>query len=462
MMKNKVLWILFFGVLMAALDIAIVGPALPAIKTAFGVDERSLSWVFNVYVLMNLIGTPLMAKLSDRYGRRSVYVFDLALFAAGSAIVMLAPAFSFVIIGRAIQGLGAGGIFPVAAAVIGDTFPPEKRGGALGLIGAVFGLAFIVGPLVGGLLLLAGWHWIFAINLPIALVVGLLAWQALPTARHAVQTSFDWAGMATLTVLLGSLAFGLTQIDATDWAGSLSSWLVWPFLALAFVLLPVFMRVERRADDPILRPGLIATRQLRLASGIAFGSGLGEVAVLFLPSLAVAAFAVSESRASFMLLPLVVALFIGSPVAGRLLDKVGSRAVIIGGTALLTAGMLLLWLFGASLVIYYVAGVLVGLGLSSLLGAPIRYIMLNEVSVDDRAPAQAVATVFTSVGQLVGAASVGAVAASMGGAVAGYSAAYLTIGVISLILTVLAFGLKSRAAELATMKADQQPMGVAG
>ncbi len=371
-MKNKVLWILFFGVLMAALDIAIVGPALPAIKSAFEVDERLLSWVFNVYVLMNLIGTPLMAKLSDRYGRRAVYVVDLGLFAAGSAIVMLAPAFSFVIIGRAIQGLGAGGIFPVAAAVIGDTFPPEKRGSALGLIGAVFGLAFIVGPLVGGLLLLAGWQWIFAINLPIALVIGLMAWQALPTAQHPASAAFDWAGMATLTVLLGALAFGLNQIDATDLVGSFASLLVWPFLLLAAAMYPLFLRVEQRAADPILRPGLIATRQLRLASGIAFGAGLGEVAVLFLPSLAVAAFAVSESRASFMLLPLVVALFIGSPLAGRLLDRVGSRLVIIGGTALLTAGMLLLWLFGANLTIYYVTGVLVGLGLSSLLGAPIR------------------------------------------------------------------------------------------
>ncbi|GIK72847.1 MAG: MFS transporter [Chloroflexota bacterium] len=461
-MKNRVLWILFFGVLMAALDIAIVGPALPAIKAAFQVDERLLSWVFNIYVLMNLVGTPLMAKLSDRYGRRSIYVLDIGLFAIGSAMVMLAPSFAFVIAGRAVQGLGAGGIFPVAAAVIGDTFPPEKRGSALGLIGAVFGLAFIIGPLIGGLLLLAGWHWIFAINLPIALVIGVLAWRSLPTVERPELAAFDWAGMATLALLLGALAFGLNQIDATDLAGSLSSWLVWPFLLLAAALLPLFLHVEHRAADPILRPGLIATRQLRLASGIAFGAGLGEVAVLFLPSLAVAAFAVSESQASFMLLPLVVALFIGSPVAGRLLDKIGSRMVIIGGTALLTAGMLLLWLLGVNLVAYYVAGVLVGLGLSSLLGAPIRYIMLNEVGVDDRAAAQAVATVFTSVGQLVGAASVGAVVASMGGGVSGYSAAYLTIGVVALLLTVLAFGLKPRAIEMATMAVTPKSMGAAG
>ncbi len=149
-MRNKILALLFVGVLMAALDIAIIGPALPSIQATFGVDERALTWVFSIYVLMNLVGTPLMAKLSDIYGRRNIYVMDVALFGLGSAIVLVSPSFGVLLLGRAIQGLGAGGIFPVAAAVIGDTFPPEKRGGALGLIGAVFGLAFIVGPILGG------------------------------------------------------------------------------------------------------------------------------------------------------------------------------------------------------------------------------------------------------------------------------------------------------------------------
>jgi MFS family permease len=450
-MRNKVLWVLFFGVLMAALDIAIVGPALPAIKTAFAVDERSLAWVFNAYVLTNLIGTPLMAKLSDRHGRRLIYVLDIGLFAVGSALVMSAPSFPWVILGRGVQGLGAGGIFPVAAAVIGDTFPPEKRGGALGLIGAVFGLAFIVGPIVGGLLLLLGWHWIFAINLPIALVLGVAAWRMLPSAQRSVQTAFDWAGMIVLAVLLMALAFGLNQIDTADPLHSLRSLQVWPFLLLALGLLPLFLRVERRANDPIFRPGLLATRQLRLASALAFGAGLGEVAVLFLPSLAVTAFAVSESRASFMLLPLVFALFIGSPAVGRLLDQIGSRWVIVSGSGLLTLGMGLLGFYGASLWVYYAAGVFVGLGLASLLGAPIRYIMLNEVAVTERAAAQAAATLFTSIGQLVGAALVGAVIASMGGGLSGYSAAYLTIGVVALVLTMLAVGLKPRSAELQAM-----------
>ncbi len=190
---------------MAALDIAIVGPALPTIQQIFGVNERALAWVFTIYVLMNLVGTPLLAKLSDRFGRRTIYVLAVSLFALGSLLVVVAPvsAFWFVLLGRAVQGLGAGGIFPVASAVIGDTFPPEKRGSALGLIGAVFGLAFIIGPIVGGVLLLFSWRWVFAINLPIALVVILLAWRELPSARRKELLPFDWAGMATLAAGAG-------------------------------------------------------------------------------------------------------------------------------------------------------------------------------------------------------------------------------------------------------------------
>ena len=123
--RNRILTVLFIGVLMGALDIAIVGPALPAIQKQFNIDERSVSWIFGIYVLFNLIGSPLMAKLSDVISRRKIYILDIALFAAGSLIVSFSPNFAILLAGRAIQGFGAGGIFPVASAVIGDTFPEE-------------------------------------------------------------------------------------------------------------------------------------------------------------------------------------------------------------------------------------------------------------------------------------------------------------------------------------------------
>ena len=128
-------------------------PPLPSIESFFNINARSASWVFAIYILFFMIGTPLMAKLSDMYGRRSIYILDVTLFAIGSAIAAFSFSFEMMLLGRAIQGFGAGGIFPVASAFIGDTFPPEKRGGALGIIGSVFGFSAVIGPILGGLLL---------------------------------------------------------------------------------------------------------------------------------------------------------------------------------------------------------------------------------------------------------------------------------------------------------------------
>jgi len=459
--RNRLLLVLFIGVLMAALDIAIVGPALPTIRDYFGLDDRLATWLFTIYVLFHLIGTPLMAKLSDTFGRRSVYIADLLLFALGSVLVAVAPSYTILLIGRAIQGLGSGGIFPVASAVIGDTFPPEKRGSALGLIGAVFGLAFIIGPVIGGILLLFGWRWLFAINLPILVVVLIMAPPLLPTSRPETRYPFDWLGMLILGVILGALTYGLNHVDTADFRASLTSIQVWPFVTLAVILLPVFVLVEQKAADPIIHLRLFKSRQLTLASLLSMGAGVGESAVVFIPALAVATFAVSESTASFLLMPLVLALAVGAPLVGRLLDKAGSKLVIILGTTLLTAGMLALSLFSESWPLFFAATILIGLGLSALLGAPIRYIMLNEAPVEDRTVAQALITIFTGVGQLFSGASVGAIVASAGGGVAGYSAAYGIIGVVAILLLFLSTGLKSRAIEQATM-AENKSVQVSG
>jgi EmrB/QacA subfamily drug resistance transporter len=436
---------------MAALDIAIVGPALPTIRDNFAVGDRAVTWLFTTYVLFNLIGTPLMAKLSDTWGRRSIYLADIILFAIGSLTVAVAPSFAVVLIGRAIQGLGSGGIFPVASAVIGDTFPPEKRGSALGLIGAVFGLAFILGPIVGGVLLLAHWRWLFAINLPVALAVLVVAPPLLPNMPAPNRRPFDWAGMLVLALLLSFLTYSLTQIDTANFWASVTGLRVWPSFALALILLPPFLLLERKAADPVLHLHLFGSRQVALTSLLSFGAGLGESGVVFIPALAVAAFAVSDSTASFLLMPVVLALAVGAPIAGRMLDKSGSKIVIIIGTSLLALGIFLLSLFPENWVIFFAAGVLIGLGLSALLGAPIRYIMLNEAPLEDRAAAQGVITIFTGVGQLTSGALVGAVAASFGGGVIGYSSAYGVIGLAAVLMILLALGLKSREAEQATL-----------
>ncbi|PKM84443.1 MAG: MFS transporter [Firmicutes bacterium HGW-Firmicutes-11] len=441
---NKVLLVLFLGVLMGALDIAIVGPALTPIKDYFGAASRDMTWVFSIYILMNLVGTPIIAKLSDMNGRKKMYIASILLFSAGSLVVASAPSLSIVILGRAIQGFGAGGIFPVASAVIGDMFPPEKRGRALGLIGAVFGIAFIVGPVVGGVLLMISWQAIFLVNLPIAVLLLYLAVKYIPSSSPRKKVPFDWAGMIVLSIMLGSFVFGVNQLDTTDLISSIVSTKVLPYLVASILLLFFLIAIEKRSVNPIITPILFGSRQLKISHTLAFGAGFCEVSLVYLPMLAVASFSISPSGSSFMLIPSVLALSVGAPTFGRLLDKIGSKKVINFGTACLTVGMLLLAAFVSNWTMFFISTVIVGFGLSALLGAPIRYILLNETNEQHRGSAQGLMTIFTSTGQLISAAVIGAIIGSATNPVAGFSTAYLIIGVFSLALVLVSTRLKPK------------------
>lgn len=451
--RNQTLGVLFVGVLMGALDIAIIGPALPAIQAEFGLNPRQLPWIFSIYVLLQMISTPLMAKVSDFFGRRAIYILDVAIFASGSIVVAASHGtglWLMLLVGRAIQGFGAGGIFPVASAVIGDTFPPDKRGGALGLIGAVFGMAFLVGPVIGGLLLGFGWFWLFLINIPLAAGVIALSWRLLPHERVASSGSFDWLGMIVLGVALGTFTYGLNEFDPADAAASIARTSVWLPLVVSVVSWVALVVIERRAEHAVFPVHLFANRQLAVAFTLTAGAGLGEASTVFLPLLAVLSLGVTASVGSYLLLPLVIAMAVGSPLAGRLLDKMGSRTVILAGLVIMAAGLLGISQAGSSLAIFIVCSALIGLGLASLLGAPIRYITLNETTAEDRSSAQGMVTTFTSIGQLLSAALVGAVAASYGATAHGYDVSFLGIGIVTVILVVVALLLKGRAVEQAT------------
>lgn len=449
---RNILALLFAGVLMGALDIAIIGPALPAIREAFGIDDRAAAWMLSVYVLFNLIGTPLMAKLSDRYGRRGVYAAAVSIFGAGSLVVAIAPSYAMVLTGRAVQGFGAGGIFPVASAVIGDVFPPHRRGAALGLIGAVFGIAFLIGPVIGGVLLLFGWPWLFLVNLPIAMVVIVGALRLLPAGQTRKPRPFDVAGMVALTLGLVALSFGLNRLDAADLMASLLSPAVALLLAGAGVLAVLFVQLERRAADPIIRPGLFRSRQVAIASALGVGAGLTEASVVFVPALFVASFGVSTSRAAFMLIPIVLALVVGAPVFGRLIDRVGSRAVVLCSTGFIAVGMLTVAAFPTRLHVVYLAGFTIGLGMAGLMGSSLRYVMLHEVPADERGAAQGLLTVFISTGRLVGAAAIGAVIGSLPH-LRGFSTAYLIVALLMAMLFALSTGLRSRDDERVKLRA---------
>lgn len=427
---------------MGALDIAIVGPALPALQAHFGVDSRALSWIFNIYILFSLVGAPLMSKLSDRYGRRAVYLSDIALFALGSALVAASPSFPVLLAGRAVQGLGAGGLLPVASAVIGDTFVPARRGPALGLVGAVFGVAFLLGPLLGGVLLQFDWRWLFLVNLPVAAAVFWQASLVLPGVRDPEQRPFDALGAGLLIIALTCVAWTVSELEVLTLPSSFFSAEILPFFVLALVAAALFWKVENQAADPMLHPDLFRSRELRVVGCIAAGTGLAEAGMVFLPALAVTALGVQDFTASFMLLPLVLAMMVGAPAAGMLLPHRGARQVIQVGLFLVVCGLFVFGIPALTIETFYLAGTLVGIGLAALLGAPLRYVVIRETPQPQRGAGQGLLTLCLSIGRIAGAAALGGFAASGQGAAEGYRTALVTVGVVISLLILLSFRLK--------------------
>jgi MFS family permease len=451
--ETVTLAVLFVGVLVAALDIAIVGPALPAIRDTFAVGPRWLPAAFSVYVLFYLIGTPLLGKRSDARGRRRVFVESLAVFAGGSLLAAAAPSFPLLLVGRAIQAFGAGGLLPVAAAVIAETVPLERRGRTLGLIGATFGVAFLLGPLLGGLLLQWSWRWLFLVNVPVAL--GLIAAGArlLPRAQRAERPRFDALGATLLAILLAALVAGIGQLDMRELAASVQSLGVWSCFALIVVLVPALWAVEKRAADPVLAPAMLRLPQLRVVAAIAFAAGTVEAGMVFLPDIAVRNFGVDAATASLAMLPLVLTLAVAAPLAGWLLDHAGPRTVVQIGLTMTVVGLSLFALRPLDWQNFYLSGVFVGCGMAALLGAPLRYIVLQEAGEARRGAAQGLLTLCVSIGQLIGAATVGGVVGSAADALPGYRQSLLTMAVACALALVLSIALRGR------VMAGREPVG---
>lgn len=396
-MNRKLFLTLFLGVLMAALDIAVLGPALPAIRLEFATDTSSVSWLVTLYVLANLMGTPLLGGLSDRWGRGRTYRLAVGLFAVGSLAILLAPNLETLLIARAFQGFGAGGIFPVASAAIGDLVAPEKRGRFLGLIGATFGLAFLVGPPLGSLVLaFADWRWIFGINLPLSALVLWWSWWHLPETQARAPQSMDVGGI----LLFGSTLVALA-LAASLWGSGAQAPVLMACLTGACVALAGLVLVERRASNPFLSPSLLTDRAILIPLLLGMGAGLGEVGVTFLPDYAVEVLGASPSRAGFLLISLVLGLTIGSPLAGRLTDRFGARPVLVAGSLFQVAGLAVFALDSTPTVATWtLGGPLLGLGLAALLGGPLRYALIQAAPEGSRTSAQALLSLSHSVGQI--------------------------------------------------------------
>lgn len=439
---------------MGSLDTGIIGSVLPSIEQSFNLTSRESSWIFTLFVITFMIGSPIMAKFSDFYGRKKIFILDVILFGIGSSLIAFSASIELIFIGRIIQGFGCGGIFPVGGAFIGDEFPLEERGKALGILGSVFGISAIGGPLVGAALIPFGWNWCFTINIPISILLIIFALYILPNIENNRKLKIDYSGIVILSLLSISLAYGLNQIDSSNFINSILSLNVAPFLIIFIILIPIFLIVEKRAEESIVAIHMLKNKEISIACIETLSYGIIYSSAIFIPSLVILSMSLNDQYASLMLIPILGANAFAAPILGKILDSVGSRKIMTIGTLILTLGLISIAIYPNNFILFIIAGCLVGVGLVTIIGAPLRYIVLSEAKPTERGAGQAIVNMLSSAGQLIGGALIGGIIASFSG-ILGYKISLLLAAAVAFTAFLFTLKLKNRDEQISTMKLNE-------
>ena len=433
--------------LLASLDQSIVSTALPTIVADLGGLEH-LSWVVTAYILTSTIVAPIYGKLGDLYGRRNTIFVSVALFLLGSVLCGIATSMTFLIVARAVQGLGGGGLFVLALSVVGDVVPPRERGKIQGLFAAVFSTSSVLGPLAGGWLSEnANWHWIFFINIPLGLIA--LAGFAASFKPRGIRTShrIDWWGALTLTLGLGTLTL-LTSLGGRSFGWTSPVGLTMAAVTLASLI--AFVQIERRAAEPILPMGLFRMNVFWVTSVLGFVVGAVLFGALtFLPIYLQIAKGATPTGSGLLLIPLTVGIVVASTLSGQYMGRSGKyKALPIIGMALLSVGMVLSTLFAkdTSLVVFCLTLALIGLGMGCIFPV-LTTAVQNAVPRETMGTATAAGILMRQMGGALGVAAFGALVSQRLAAGLGENAAALGADLGPQTLARLSPDLQARAAE---------------
>jgi EmrB/QacA subfamily drug resistance transporter len=403
---------LLLGMLLAALNQTIVATALPDIVADLGGFDH-YSWVFSAYMLTSTVTVPLYGKLSDVYGRRPFFLLAIVLFMAGAVVSGLAPTMTVLILGRALQGLGAGGLIPLAMAVIGDLIAPRERGKWQGLTGAVFGVASVVGPATGGWISdNASWRWAFFVSLPFGLLALVVVQKGFTMEPAHREHSIDYIGAALLTAGLS------TGLLATVWGGTQYPWASAEIVGLftvSVLLLGVFVAWERRAREPILPLDLFRNRTFAASQVALFFIGAAMFAtILYVPLFVQGVLGESATSSGAILTPLMLALIGASVAAGQLVSRTGRyKAVLLTSPVVLAVGFWLLSRLDAHSTLHETTRDMIVVGLGLGLGTSTFVLVVqNAVPRSMMGVATAGTQFFRTIGATIGVTVMGAMLTS--------------------------------------------------
>jgi EmrB/QacA subfamily drug resistance transporter len=407
--RMEILAAVLLTIFLSALDQTVVGTALPRIVTDLSGNELYV-WVVTVYLLAATVTGPIYGKLSDQFGRRPMMMTGVSLFLVGSLLCGLSQEMWQLIVFRGIQGLGAGAIFPIALAVIGDLFSPRERGKYQGLFGATFGLASILGPALGGFLTDAiSWHWIFLVNLPLGIAALVVLWRLLPAVRHPeVVQKVDYLGAAVFAAAIIPFLLGLTNAQSGDWNDPLVGGLIGAGLLLG----AVFVWVESRAVEPILPLELFRNRTVTASIVATFLITFGFFGgVIFLPRWFQFVLGSSATESGYQMLPLMIGVIVSSIGSGQIVARTGRyKWMTVGAMATATLGLFLMTglRVDTDVTTVWVWMLLAGLGIGPSF-AIFTIVVQNAVEGRILGAATSALTFFRQVGGSVGLALAGAI-----------------------------------------------------